>query len=79
VSEKSESEPPRPYKWRYGPLRLVMPWLCIAVGVFMAGDGALSLAANGGGDPLIFMLGLGLIVVGIVTFFVARWQAKRGF
>ena len=59
----------RRYTWRSGPLRLVMPWLCIGVGsVMMVKNDSL----------LLFNVGLGLIVLGIIGFFIARWMAKRG-
>ena len=46
-----------------------MPWLCIGVGsVMMVKNDSL----------LLFNVGLGLIVLGIIGFFIARWMAKRG-
>lgn len=79
MSEESNSREPKPrrYKWRYGPLRIVMPWLCIAVGILLAIKGALDLATNGG-DPFFLILGSALVVLGIVAFFVYRWMARRG-
>lgn len=68
---------PRAYKWRYGPLRLVMPWLCVGVGILMTIRGALAVS-SGDGDPLFLLLGTSLIVLGIIAFFVYRWMAKRG-
>jgi hypothetical protein len=60
---------PRKYKWRYGPLRLVMPWLCIGVGAVMAFRDA---------SPLMFGLGLGLVALGVLAFFFYRWMSRRG-
>jgi hypothetical protein len=61
--------PTRRYRWRYGPLRLVTPWLCIGIGgVMMVGNLGTS----------TFTPGLGLVVLGIIAFFVYRWMAKRG-
>jgi hypothetical protein len=68
---------PRAYKWRYGPLRLVMPWLAIGGGVVMTIRGALGLTENA--DLFFLILGVSLIVLGIAAFFVYRWMAKRGF
>jgi hypothetical protein len=66
----SDLEPPtRRYRWRYGPLRLVTPWLCVATGVVIT--------VGNLGTP-IFNLGLGLVVLGIIAFFVYRWMAKKG-
>ncbi|GAB2464454.1 hypothetical protein HD599_000022 [Conyzicola lurida] len=69
---------PSRYKWRYGPLRLAMPWLAVAVGIGMAVKGGLALAPSGSGDPAFLYMGLGLVVLGIVAFFVYRWMARRG-
>ena len=45
-----------------------MPWLCIGVGiVMMVKDDS----------PLLFNVGLGLSVLGIIGFYIARWTAKR--
>lgn len=67
--EQGQDSDKRPYKWRYGPLRLVMPWLCVAVGIY-------SVVVNS--SPLRIGIGLGLIAFGVVVFFVYRWMAKRG-
>lgn len=75
-SESGNDTPPRKYKWRYGPLRLVMPWLAIAGGVLSVVRGVNDLQSKG--DPLFIYVGVGLIVLAIVFFFVYRWQAKRG-
>ena len=76
-SPNNDSQP-RKYKWRYGPLRLTLPWLSIAVGIAMVVKGAIGLGADGSGDPLFLILGSSLVVLGIVAFFVYRWMARRG-
>lgn len=53
-----------------GPLRLVMPCVGIAAGAAMAVKGAVELQAHG--DSLSLWLGLGLVVAGVVAFFVNR-------
>jgi hypothetical protein len=63
----------RKYKWRYGPFRLVVPWACIAIGLFHTVR-----AATGGMDRLFLITGPILIAVGVAAFFIARWMAKRG-
>ncbi len=80
--EKNQGpEKPRPYKWRYGPARLAMPWISVAVGIFF-----FFLVRNSGGigrggshdTTFGFVFGLALIALGIIFFFVYRWMAKRG-
>ncbi|MCI4658082.1 hypothetical protein [Cryobacterium zhongshanensis] len=80
MSEDSTYGEPRPrkYQWRYGPLRIVMPWLCIAAGILMAIKGAFDVGTNASAGPLFLILGASLIVLGVVAFFVYRWMAKRG-
>lgn len=80
VSEDSKRGEPGPgkYKWRYGPLRIVMPWLYIAAGIVMAIKGAFDLGTSDSAGPLFLILGASLSVLGIVAFFVYRWMAKRG-
>lgn len=63
------AEAPRRYAWRYGPLRLVMPWACVGFGVVMV------VART---TLTHLWLGCGLVVLGVVAFFVFRWMAKRG-
>jgi Ca2+/Na+ antiporter len=57
------------YRWRYGPLRLALPWIAIVVGAILVVTHR---------DPVVLALGIGLIVVGIIAFFVYRFMAKRG-
>jgi hypothetical protein len=72
-----DGEPKRFKRYPYGPLgiRLVSAILCALVGIaFVIGD----LGRLGGGRSTgLFLIGAGLIVVGIAGFFVARWMAKR--
>lgn len=69
--------PPRRYKWRYGPLRLLLPWISIAVGGFWLVRAVLDPKATED-SPVFLILGISLIVLGIVAFLVYRWMAKRG-
>ncbi|MCJ1714463.1 hypothetical protein ACLBWP_16560 [Microbacterium sp. M1A1_1b] len=67
--EDNGAQRPSRYQWRYGPLRLVMPWVAIVVGALLA-------IMNS--DPVLRIGGIGLIVFGIILFFVYRFMAKRG-
>ncbi len=66
---------PRPYRWKYGPLRLVMPWVCVFVGVGMAIKGLIAPENDG---ATFVVLGVGFVILGVVAAVVARWMAKRG-
>lgn len=77
-SEPTDQEtPPRRYRWRYGPMRLAMPVLAalgrLASIVRGIGD------VQSHGDPLFVSIGAGLIVLAIISVFISRWQAKRGY
>ncbi|GMA28892.1 hypothetical protein GCM10025874_21450 [Arenivirga flava] len=63
-------------KWKYGPLRLAMPWIAIVVGIVLGLRGLIEYQATG--DPLFIAVGFGLAALGVIMFFVYRWMAKRG-
>lgn len=65
------SNTPRKYKWRYGPLRLAMPWIALVVGAGMIIQGI-------NGNPLFVTLGIIAIAFGVIAFFVYRWMARKG-
>lgn len=56
--------------------RVLLAGLCVVVGVVMMVRGAVGLGANG--DPVYLLLGTGLVVAGIIAFFVARRPPSRG-
>lgn len=78
MSEPVDDTTPRRFRRlpHGGPLRLLMPWICVIVGVAMAVKGAIDLQVRG--DGLFVVLGAGLVIVGVVAFFVYRWLEKRG-
>lgn len=76
-SETEDSTPRRFRRMRYGPLRLVLPWLAIVAGITMSIGGGLRLGATGDGDPLFLLLGASLVLVGIAAYFLYRWMANR--
>jgi hypothetical protein len=69
----STDETPRRFRTlRFNPLRDLLPWVAVAVGVVQtvrAGTGAI--------DPIFMTLGPALIVLGVSGFFVGRWLKKR--
>ena len=68
--------PKRFRRLKFNPLRDVLPLVAVLVGAFMAVQAVVGV--NNGGEPLLIYVGCGLVVVGVVMFFVNRWQAKRG-
>ena len=61
----------------YGPLRirLVLAVFCALVGLVI---GIVTVGRLGDGrSTLLFLVGVGLIVVGAAGWFVARWMARR--
>ncbi|MBT2486076.1 MULTISPECIES: hypothetical protein [unclassified Microbacterium] len=74
--ESRDETPTRRYRWRYGPLRLIAPWIAAAVGVFLLVRGIVDLQTRG--EPLFIFVGAGLTALAIVFFFVYKWMAKRG-
>jgi len=75
-SDGDESVPRRFRRLRFNPLRDVMPWVAVVVGLFLVVRAALG--RSPGDDPVWLVMGLVLAAVGIVVFFVDRWQARRG-
>lgn len=53
-----------------------MPWVCMVAGMGMVAKGVIDAQVRG--DALYGFLGAGLVVLGIVVFFVNRWQEQRG-
>lgn len=75
-----DREPKRFKRHPYGPLRmrLVLAVLCVVVGALLA-IGSLPWLGlrDDQGLSALFLWGIGLIVLGVAGFFVARWMAKR--
>ncbi len=72
----SERERKTKTKWKYGPLRLAMPWIAIVVGIVLGIRGLIEHLATG--NPLFIAVGFGLTALGVIMFFIYRWMAKRG-
>lgn len=68
-TEPRDGQRPSRYQWRYGPVRLVMPWAAVVVGVLLAVMHR---------TPMLLWAGIGLIALGVAFFFVYRFMAKRG-
>jgi hypothetical protein len=79
LTTAANSSEPRGYKWRYGPLRLTAPWIAIAAGLIAIVKSVGGLGGVQKDATTVFLFGgIGLIVLGIASFFVYRWMAKRG-
>jgi spore maturation protein SpmB len=72
--DESTDVPPQRFRTlRFNPLRDVLPWLAVAVGVFQTIQ-----AATGAMDSIFLIVGPVLIVIGISGLLLARWMKKRG-
>lgn len=67
--EPRDGQRPSRYQWRYGPVRLVLPWAAVVVGILLAIMHR---------TPALLWAGIGLIILGVVFFFIYRFMAKRG-
>lgn len=67
--ESREGQQPSRYKWRYGPVRLVLPWAAVVVGLLLAIMHR---------TPVLTWCGLGLVALGVIFFFIYRFMARRG-
>lgn len=61
---------------RPNPLRDVLPWVAVVVGVVLIVRGVVDIFRHN--SPAQLLIGACLAVVGLVVFFINRWQAKRG-
>ena len=79
MSESTDGEKPVPRRFRrlkVNPLRDVLPWVAVVVGSVLVVRAALG--RSPGDDVVWLVMGLALTALGIVVFFVNRWQARRG-
>ena len=62
-----------------GPVRRIGPWVAAALGIVLIVRGAEGFSASGAANTSVLLyLGIGLVALGVVTFFLARWMARRG-
>jgi uncharacterized membrane protein len=79
MNDSTEGEAPGPRRFRrltFDPLRHVMPWVAVVVGLFLVVRAALG--RSPGDDAPWLVMGLALVVVGIAVFVVDRRRARRG-
>ena len=79
MSESTDGEKPVPRRFRRlksNPLRDVMPWVAVVVGLVLVVRAALG--RSPGDDAVWLVMGLVLAALGVVVFFVDHWQARRG-
>jgi uncharacterized membrane protein len=79
MNESTDGEKPVPRRFRrlrFNPPRDVLPWVAVVVGLVLVVRAALG--RSPGDDTAWLVVGLALAAVGIVVFFVNRWQARRG-
>jgi hypothetical protein len=74
ADETGRDETPRRFRTlRFNPLREVLPYVAIALGIFHTVR-----AATGVMDPIFLTTGPILIVIGVAAIFIFRWMKKRG-
>jgi hypothetical protein len=74
AGETGRDEMPRRFRTlRFNPLRQVLPYVAIALGIFHTVR-----AATGAMDPIFLTTGPILIVIGVAAIFIFRWMKKRG-
>jgi len=73
MSENEDATPRRFRRMRFNPLRDVLPWVAVVVGIVFA-----IRAAVGEMGSIFLILGPALSVFGVVAFIVFRWMARRG-
>lgn len=77
TDEDETSETPRRFRTlQPKPLRDVLPWVAVVVGVVLIIRGIFDASRHD--DPTQLLIGFGLAALGLVVFFVNRWQSKRG-
>lgn len=75
TSDEGGGQRGRRYKWKYGPLRLIMPWVCVIVGIGLSIKGIVNPEDDG---TTFIVLGIGFVILGVAAALIARWMAKRG-
>ncbi|MEK6311984.1 MAG: hypothetical protein V4755_14910 [Curtobacterium sp.] len=77
TNEDETTGTPRRFRiLRPNPVRDVLPWIAVVVGVVLIIRGIV--AGSGHDDPAQMLIGVGLAVIVLVVFFINRWQARRG-
>lgn len=74
--DETTGKPHRFQTLRTNPPRDVLPWAAVVVGVVLILRGVVDLSRHD--DPSGVLSGAGLVVIGLVVFFIKRWQARRG-
>jgi hypothetical protein len=77
ADEDETTETPRRFQTlRPNPLRDFLPWVAVVVGVVLILRGFFDASRHD--SPAQLLIGAGLAAIGLVVFFVNRWQSKRG-
>lgn len=74
--ERDDGAPQRFQRLRFNPIRDVLPWVVMVVGIIEAIRGLINIGHGGG--PTMLLIGLGLVVLGAVAFIINTAQARRG-
>jgi hypothetical protein len=74
--ERDDETPQRFRRLRFNPLRDVLPWVVVVVGLIEVVRGLIGIGHGGG--PAMLLIGLGMVVIGVVVFIINRAQTRRG-
>ena len=72
--DNDDSTPKRFRRLRFNPLREILPYVCIVVGIVMAARNGFTFAGNEG---VLVICSLALVAVGIIAIPVNLWMKKR--
>ena len=72
--DNDDSTPKRFRRLRFNPLREILPYVCIVVGIVMAARHGFTFAENEG---VLVICSLALVAVGIIAIPVNLWMKKR--
>lgn len=73
AKNSTDGTPRRFRTLRFNPLREVLPYVAIALGIFHTVR-----AATGAMEPIFLTTGPILIVIGVAAILIFRWMKKRG-
>ncbi|WP_374946420.1 hypothetical protein [Agreia sp.] len=75
ADDNEDSTPKRFRRLRFNPLREILPYVCIILGIVMAARHGFTLAGNEG---VLVICSLALVALGVIAIPVNLWLKKRG-
>lgn len=75
ADDNDDSTPKRFRRLKFNPLREILPYVCIVLGIVMAARRGFTFTGNEG---VLVICSLALVAVGIIAIPVNLWMKKRG-